>query len=46
MRSRDFSVVSIDAPVLAEQQEEADTLFRHGHFDRAVAIGRPLQATK
>lgn len=46
VRSRDFSVVPIDAAVLAEQQEEADTLFRHGHFDRAVAIVGPLEATK
>lgn len=46
VRSRDFSVVPIDAAVLAEQQEEADTLFRHGHFDRAVAIVAPLEATK
>lgn len=46
VRSRDFSVVPIDTAVLAEQQEEADTLFRHGHFDRAVAIGRPLETTK
>jgi ABC-type nitrate/sulfonate/bicarbonate transport system substrate-binding protein len=46
VRSRDFSVVPVDAAVLAEQQEEADTLFRHGHFDRAVAIGRPPEAVK
>lgn len=46
VRSRDFSVVPIDTAVLAEQQEEADTLFRHGHFGRAVAIGRPLETTK
>ncbi len=46
VRSRDFSVVPIDAAVLAEQQEEADTLFRHGHFDRTVAIGGPLEATE
>jgi ABC-type nitrate/sulfonate/bicarbonate transport system substrate-binding protein len=46
VRARDFSVVPIGAAVLAEQQEEADTLFRHGYFDRAVAIGGPLEATK
>jgi sulfonate transport system substrate-binding protein len=48
VRSRDFSVVPIDEAVIAEQQEEADTLFRHGHFDRAIAIaiGHPLETTK
>lgn len=41
VRSRDFTVGPIDAAVLAEQQEEADTLHRHGHFLHSIAVGKP-----
>lgn len=40
LRSRDFTVVPADREILAEQQDEADTLFRHGHFQKPVATGR------
>lgn len=38
LRSRDLSVAPIDAAILAEQQDEADTLLRHGHFEQAVTV--------
>ncbi|TRL33506.1 ABC transporter substrate-binding protein [Rhizobium straminoryzae] len=40
LRSRDFSVVPADDPIIAEQQAEADTLYRHGHFSNPVALQR------
>lgn len=42
VRSRDFAVGPIDAAVLAEQQEEADTLHRHGHFHHSITLAQPL----
>lgn len=42
LRSRDFTVVPIDEAIIDEQQAEADTLYRHGHFDKPVALKRPL----
>lgn len=39
LRSRDLSVVPADAAILAEQQDEADTLYRHGHFAAPVSTG-------
>lgn len=39
LRSRDLSAVAADAAILAEQQEEADTLYQHGHFAAPVATG-------
>ncbi len=39
--SRDFSVVPADDAIIEEQQEEADTLYRHGHFSNPVALKRP-----
>lgn len=39
LRSRDFTVVPVDQDILAEQQDEADTLFRHGHFSAPVTTG-------
>lgn len=36
--SRDFTVIPADETILSEQQQEADVLFRHGHFDRHVTI--------
>jgi sulfonate transport system substrate-binding protein len=41
VRSRDFTVFPIDDEIIAEQQEEADTLLRHGHFDKAIVLKRP-----
>lgn len=41
LRSRDFSVVAADDAILDEQQQEADTLYRHGHFSNPVALKRP-----
>lgn len=38
IRARDFSVIAADATILAEQQEEADTLHRHGYLPRPVRI--------
>jgi ABC-type nitrate/sulfonate/bicarbonate transport system substrate-binding protein len=40
VRSRDFSVVAADADIIAEQQEEADTLYRHGYFKNPVRLGQ------
>jgi sulfonate transport system substrate-binding protein len=40
VRSRDFTVVPIDDEIIAEQQEEADTLLRHGHFDTPIVLKR------
>ncbi|MDT2019991.1 ABC transporter substrate-binding protein [Methylocella sp. CPCC 101449] len=40
LRSRDFTVVPADQEILAEQQDEADTLFRHGHFPKPVTTGQ------
>jgi len=36
--SRDFSVIPADETILDEQQQEADVLHRHGHFDRLATI--------
>lgn len=41
VRSRDFTVFPIDEEIIAEQQEEADTLLRHGHFDKPIVLKRP-----
>lgn len=41
MRSRDFTVFPIDDEIIAEQQEEADTLLRHGHFAKPIVLKRP-----
>lgn len=41
LRTRDFSVVAADDVILDEQQAEADTLHRHGHFPNPVALKRP-----
>jgi ABC-type nitrate/sulfonate/bicarbonate transport systems, periplasmic components len=45
IRERDWSIVPADATIIAEQQEEADTLFRHGDFatrpDIAAALRPP-----
>lgn len=41
LRSRDFTVTPADDSIIAEQQEEADTLYRHGHFSQPVALKRP-----
>lgn len=43
VRSRDFRVVPADDAILREQQDEADTLFRHGYFPRAVRLGAHRQ---
>ncbi|MGO6719324.1 ABC transporter, partial [Rhizobium ruizarguesonis] len=43
VRSRDFTVVPIDDEIIAEQQEEADTLLRHGHFDTPIVLKRSLE---
>lgn len=43
LRSRDFSVVPADDAILAEQQAEADTLHRHGHFSNPVVLKRPAK---
>ncbi|MBO0126135.1 ABC transporter substrate-binding protein [Agrobacterium sp. OT33] len=40
LRSRDLSVVPAAENILAEQQEEADTLYRHGHFSLPVQTGQ------
>ncbi|MFK3691301.1 ABC transporter substrate-binding protein [Agrobacterium tumefaciens] len=40
LRSRDLSVVPATKNILAEQQEEADTLYRHGHFSLPVQTGQ------
>lgn len=40
VRSRDFTVFPIDDAIIAEQQEEADTLLRHGHFDKPIVLKR------
>lgn len=40
IRSRDFSVAAADEGVLSEQQEEADTLYRHAYLERPVRIAR------
>ncbi len=39
IRSRDFSVVAADAAIVQEQQDEADTLYRHGYLDQPVQLG-------
>lgn len=36
--SRDFTVIPADETILSEQQQEADVLFRHGHFERLATI--------
>ncbi|MGU3576528.1 ABC transporter substrate-binding protein [Brucellaceae bacterium C25G] len=36
--SRDFTVIPADETILDEQQQEADVLHRHGHFDRLATI--------
>ncbi len=43
LHSRDFSVLPADDAILAEQQAEADTLHRHGHFSSPVALKRPAE---
>ena len=42
LRSRDLSVVPATQNILAEQQEEADTLYRHGHFSLPVHTGQSM----
>lgn len=42
LRSRDFSVGPAGAEIIAEQQAEADTLHRHGHFSTGVALKRSI----
>lgn len=43
--SRDFSVIPADETILNEQQQEAEVLYRHGHFDRLVSILPNISAT-
>lgn len=40
IRSRDFSVFRADKVVLGEQQEEAETLYRHAYLGRKIYIGQ------
>jgi len=44
LRLRVFSVVPATENILAEQQEEADTLYRHGHFSLPVLTGQSASA--
>lgn len=44
LRSRDLSVGQATPEILAEQQEEADTLYRHGHFKSPVPTGGSLES--
>lgn len=46
LRSRDFTVGPINDDIIGEQQEEADTLLRHGYFDRPVALKRRPETVK
>lgn len=39
--SRDFTVIPADETILSEQQQEAEVLYRHGHFDRLATIHHP-----
>jgi ABC-type nitrate/sulfonate/bicarbonate transport system substrate-binding protein len=36
--SRDWAIVPADDDVIAEQQDEADTLFRHGELNKRIAL--------
>ncbi|HWK95476.1 MAG TPA: ABC transporter substrate-binding protein [Pseudolabrys sp.] len=43
IRERDWSIVPADAAIIAEQQEEADALFRHGDFATRPDIAAALR---
>lgn len=40
LNTRDFAVIPANGTLVAEQQDEADTLYRHGHFAHPVALKR------
>lgn len=42
IRERDWSIVPADATIIAEQQDEADTLFRHGDFANRIDLTAAL----
>lgn len=47
LATRDWSIVPADAGMIAEQQAEADTLYRHGELDKRIeltAAARPAAA--
>jgi sulfonate transport system substrate-binding protein len=47
--SRDWTIVPAGDDLIAEQQDEADTLFRHGELTRSIALkgaARPQVATR
>ncbi|MEP7455770.1 ABC transporter substrate-binding protein [Phyllobacterium sp. SB3] len=44
VRSRDFSIFPADGNILSEQQEEADTLYRHKHFKAPLRLKQTGQS--
>ena len=42
LATRDWSIVPASADVIAEQQTEADTLFRHNELSRSITIRSAL----
>lgn len=43
--ARDWSIVPADRTIIAEQQDEADTLFRHADIPLRVELAAPMRAT-
>jgi NitT/TauT family transport system substrate-binding protein/sulfonate transport system substrate-binding protein len=42
--TRDWTIVRADAAIVAEQQDEADTLFRHGDLAKQIQLSAALPA--
>jgi sulfonate transport system substrate-binding protein len=45
MKGRDWSIVPASAAIIAEQQDEADTLFRHADIPRRIELAAAMRAT-
>lgn len=44
MTGRDWSIVPADAAIIAEQQDEADTLFRHADIPQRIELAAALRS--
>ncbi len=45
MKGRDWSIVPADSEIIAEQQDEADTLFRHGDIPRRIELAAAMRTS-
>ena len=45
LKGRDWSIVAADAAIIAEQQDEADTLFRHADIPHRIELKTTMRST-